>query len=43
MRERTRGDSRYASTPEFHRGLAIRAADANVSLNRVVSDQLSKP
>jgi predicted HicB family RNase H-like nuclease len=30
-------------TPELHRRLAVRAAEANVSLNRVVSDQLSKP
>jgi predicted HicB family RNase H-like nuclease len=30
-------------TPELHRRLAIRAAEANVSLNRVVSDQLAKP
>jgi predicted HicB family RNase H-like nuclease len=29
-------------TPELHRRLAIRAAEANVSLNRVVSDQLAK-
>lgn len=30
-------------TPELHRRLAMRAAEANVSLNRVVSDQLAKP
>jgi predicted HicB family RNase H-like nuclease len=30
-------------TPELHRRLAIRAAEANVSLNRIVSDQLAKP
>jgi predicted HicB family RNase H-like nuclease len=29
-------------TPELHRRLAIRAAEANVSLNRIVSDQLAK-
>lgn len=30
-------------TPELHRRLAIRAAESNVSLNRLVSDQLAKP
>ncbi len=30
-------------TPELHRRLAIRAAEANLSLNRIVSDQLAKP
>ncbi|QVL49220.1 MAG: toxin-antitoxin system HicB family antitoxin [Thiocapsa sp.] len=30
-------------TPDLHRRLAIRAAEANVSLNRIVSDQLAKP
>jgi predicted HicB family RNase H-like nuclease len=30
-------------TPELHRRLAIRAAEANVSLNRIVCDQLAKP
>lgn len=30
-------------TPELHRRLAIRAAEANVSLNRIVTDQLAKP
>lgn len=30
-------------TPDLHRRLAVRAAEANVSLNRVVSDQLAKP
>ncbi|NEV64959.1 type II toxin-antitoxin system HicB family antitoxin [Thiorhodococcus minor] len=30
-------------TPELHRRLAVRAAEANVSLNRIVSDQLAKP
>ena len=30
------------TTPELHRRLAIRAAEANVSLNRVVNDQLAK-
>ncbi|WP_366931536.1 toxin-antitoxin system HicB family antitoxin [Thiocapsa sp.] len=29
-------------TPELHRRLAIRAAEANVSLNRMVNDQLAK-
>ena len=29
--------------PEVHRRLAVRAAEANVSLNRIVSDQLAKP
>jgi predicted HicB family RNase H-like nuclease len=42
-------DRRYSGrfqvriTPELHRRLAIRAAEANVSLNRIVSDQLAKP
>jgi predicted HicB family RNase H-like nuclease len=31
------------TTPELHRRLAIRAAEANVSLNRIVNDQLAKP
>lgn len=30
-------------TPELHRRLAVRAAEANVSLNRIVSNQLAKP
>jgi len=30
-------------TPELHRRLAILAAEANVSLDRIVSDQLAKP
>lgn len=30
-------------TPELHRRLAIRAAEAKVSLNRLVSDQLARP
>lgn len=30
-------------TPELHRQLAIRAAEAKVSLNRLVSNQLAKP
>lgn len=30
-------------TPGLHRRLAILAAKANVSLNRIVSDQLAKP
>lgn len=30
-------------TPDLHRRLAVRAAEANVSLNRIVSDQLAKP
>lgn len=30
-------------TPALHRRLAISAAEANVSLNRLVSDQLAKP
>lgn len=30
-------------TPDLHRRLAIRAAETNVSLNRIVSDQLAKP
>lgn len=30
-------------TPELHRRLAIRAAESNVSLNRLVSDQLARP
>jgi len=30
-------------TPELHRRLALRAAENNVSLNRIVSDQLAKP
>lgn len=29
-------------TPELHRRLAVRAAEANVSLNRIVADQLAK-
>lgn len=30
------------TAPDLHRPLALRAAEANVSLNRVVSDQLAK-
>lgn len=29
-------------TPEIHRRLAIRTAEANVSLNRILDDQLAK-
>ena len=30
-------------TPDLHRCLTIRAAEANISLNRIVSDRLVKP
>jgi predicted HicB family RNase H-like nuclease len=30
------------TTPELHRRLALRAAEANVSLNRIVNVQLAK-
>jgi predicted HicB family RNase H-like nuclease len=36
------GRFQVRTTPELHRRLAIRAAEANVSLNRMVNDQLSK-
>ncbi|NBC12874.1 MAG: toxin-antitoxin system HicB family antitoxin [Gammaproteobacteria bacterium] len=43
MAERTySGRFQVRITPELHRRLAIRAAEANVSLNRIVSDQLAK-
>ncbi len=41
-------DRRYSgrfqvrTRPELHRRLALRAAEANLSLNRIVNDQLSK-
>ena len=35
------GRFQVRSTPELHRRLAVRAAEANVSLNRLVSDQLA--
>jgi len=36
------GRFQVRTTPELHRRLALRAAEANVSLNRVVNDQLAK-
>jgi predicted HicB family RNase H-like nuclease len=36
------GRFQVRTTPELHRRLAIRAAEANVSLNRMVNDQLAK-
>ena len=36
------GRFQIRTTPELHRRLAIRAAEANVSLNRMVNDQLAK-
>lgn len=36
------GKFQVRTTPELHRRLALRAAEANVSLNRVVNDQLAK-
>lgn len=37
------GRFQVRTTPELHRRLALRAAEANLSLNRIVNDQLSKP
>jgi predicted HicB family RNase H-like nuclease len=36
------GKFQVRTTPELHRRLALRAAEAKVSLNRVVNDQLAK-
>ncbi len=36
------GKFQVRTTPELHRRLALRAVEANVSLNRVVNDQLAK-
>lgn len=36
------GTLQVHTTPELHRRLALQAAEANVSLNRVVNDQLAK-
>jgi predicted HicB family RNase H-like nuclease len=36
------GTFQVHTTPELHRRLALQAAEANVSLNRVVNDQLAK-
>ena len=36
------GRFQVRTTPELHRRLALRAAEGNVSLNRVVNDQLAK-
>jgi predicted HicB family RNase H-like nuclease len=36
------GRFQVRTTAELHRRLAIRAAEANVSLNRVANDQLAK-
>jgi predicted HicB family RNase H-like nuclease len=36
------GKFQVRTTPDLHRRLALRAAEANVSLNRVVNDQLAK-
>lgn len=36
------GRFQVRTTPELHRRLALRAAEANLSLNRIVNDQLSK-
>lgn len=36
------GKFQVRTTPELHRRLVLRAAEANVSLNRVVNDQLGK-
>jgi predicted HicB family RNase H-like nuclease len=36
------GKFQVRTTPELHRRLALRAAEANVSLNRIVNDQLAK-
>ena len=37
------GRFQVRTTPELHRRLAIRAAEANISLNRLINDQLAKP
>lgn len=36
------GKFQVRTTPELHRRLALRAGESNVSLNRVVNDQLAK-
>lgn len=36
------GTFQVHTTPELHRRLALQAAEANVSLNRVVNDRLAK-
>lgn len=36
------GKFQVRTTPELHRRLALRAEEANLSLNRVVNDQLAK-
>ncbi len=36
------GKFQVRTTPDLHRRLALRAAEANVSLNRAVNDQLAK-
>jgi hypothetical protein len=36
------GKFQVRTTPDLHRRLALRAAEANISLNRVVNDQLAK-
>ncbi len=36
------GKFQVRTTPDLHRRLAMQAAEANVSLNRVVNDQLGK-
>ena len=37
------GRFQVRTTPDLHRRLAIRAAEASMSLNRIVNDQLAKP
>jgi predicted HicB family RNase H-like nuclease len=37
------GRFQVRTTPELHRRLAIRAAEANMSLNRIINNQLAKP
>ena len=36
------GKFQVRTTPDLHRRLALRAAETNVSLNRIVNDQLAK-
>lgn len=36
------GKFQVRTTPDLHRRLALRAAEANLSLNRIVNDQLAK-
>ena len=36
------GKFQVRTTPDLHRRLALQAAEANVSLNRIINDQLAK-